>query len=180
MRYNRTNFVSARVVMGLIQAMQAILASGLPVYLEDRKGQRWLRVALKMIEGRPTYEFIARNGQEVGDVILQASFDWHEEDLKEFSALLVKVYTMTELPAIKPRPTAPEEGIIDPKELGATHYMEHPQGHLVFGYFKYSWLGLKRRFQVVANWCKNDTIRKHDFEMTPETFNFYKMGGRLV
>lgn len=147
MRYNRTNFVSARVVTGIITAMQAVIASGLPQYLEDRKGERWLRVALKYIDGRLSFEFFARNNQEVGDVILSASFDWHAEDLTEFSQQLVKVYTMTEHPATVHRPTVPQEvpkaAVKVPSGLAS---WRSPTGITLYGKWERKWF--RKRFLV--------------------------------
>uniref|UniRef100_A0AB74UQN5 Prolyl 4-hydroxylase alpha subunit n=1 Tax=Salmonella phage Phylax-28 TaxID=3349226 RepID=A0AB74UQN5_9CAUD len=146
-RYNRTNFVSARVVTNILAAMQAVILSGIPQYIEDRKGLRWLRVCLKMVEGQPTFEFYARNGQEVGDVILQASFDWHADDLTEFSQLLVKVYTMTELPTTPARPVepkvSPEPAVRPPAGLLSWRM---PCGVTVYGQMRRKWF--RKRFYV--------------------------------
>ena len=147
MRYNRTNFVSARVVTGIIAAIQAVIASSIPQYIEDRKGQRWLRVALTMLDGKPQLEFFARNGQEVGDVILQASFDWHADDLTEFSQLLVKVYAMAELPTAPAQPVEPK---VDPEPAvkipsGLVSW-RLPSGLTLYGHWRRKWF--RKRFYV--------------------------------
>lgn len=180
-RYNRTNFTSARVVSNIVQAMAAVALNGLPQYIEDRKGERWLRVALKFIEGQLSFEFFARNGQEVGDVILSASFDWHEDDLKDFSALLVKVYTMTELPATESRPTAPKEiaeAVVETMPAGATHSLRSSSGHTLYGFVQRSWLGLKKRFVVLGERRLGRTdIKPCRYELHPESLNYYTMQG---
>lgn len=135
-RYNRTNFLSPRTVNSILIAMNLVSKSGIPEYIEDRKGQRWLRVVIKMFEGRPTFEFYARNGQEVGDVILQASFDWPVAEMAEFSRLLVKVYTMLKLPAIDNRPKVPA-GLVS---------WRTPSGVTVFGQWRRKWF--RKRFYV--------------------------------
>lgn len=100
-RYNRTNFASARVAKGIVAAMTATLADGFAHYIEDRKGQRWLRVnVIPTGCGGYTFEFLAKNGQEVGAQILQALFQWPEDVERGFSGLMGEVYSLTEHPLI--------------------------------------------------------------------------------
>lgn len=112
-RYNRTNFTSARVAKSIVAAMSAALADGFAHYIEDRNGQRWLRVnVIPTGYGGYTFEFLAKNGQEVGAQILQALFQWPEDVERAFSGLMGEVYSLTEHPLILSRRKEPEE--LDP------------------------------------------------------------------
>lgn len=103
-RYNRTNFTSARFADRLISAMQGALTDGFAHYVENRHGQRWLRVNVVPTEnGGYTFQFLAGNGQDVGHLILQACFVWSKEAEGAFSGLLSELYTRFEHPLITAR-----------------------------------------------------------------------------
>lgn len=103
-RYNRTNFTSARFAERLISAMQAALTDGFAHYVENRHGQRWLRVNVVPTEnGGYTFQFLAGNGQDVGHLILQACFVWSKEAEWAFSGLLSELYIMNEHPLLTAR-----------------------------------------------------------------------------
>lgn len=103
-RYNRTNFTSAAFAGRLIDAMKGSLSDGFAHYVENRHGQRWLRVNVVPTEsGGYTFQFLAGNGQEVGHLILQAAFHWSKEVEWTFSGLLSELYTMTEHPLLTAR-----------------------------------------------------------------------------
>jgi len=103
-RYNRTNFTSAAFAGRLIDAMKGALSDGFAHYVENRHGQRWLRVNVVPTEsGGYTFQFLAGNGQEVGHLILQAAFHWSKEVEWTFSGLLSELYTMTEHPLLTAR-----------------------------------------------------------------------------
>lgn len=111
--YNRTNFTSARVAKGIVEAMAASLADGFAHYIEDRNGQRWLRVnVIPTGYGGYTFEFLAKNGQDVGAQILQALFQWHKDVERSFSDLMGQVYSLKEHPLIVNRRKDSEE--LDP------------------------------------------------------------------
>lgn len=113
-RYNRTNFVSERVARGIVTAMTACLADGFAHYIEDRKGQRWLRVdVVPNLSGQGyTFEFLAGNGQEVGPQIMQAIFSWSKGAERAFSELLSELYTRFEHPLITARRA--DSDLLDP------------------------------------------------------------------
>ncbi|WYW04206.1 hypothetical protein Kallioja_00008 [Pseudomonas phage vB_PpuP-Kallioja] len=103
-RYNRTNFTSAAFAERLIAAMRGALSDGYAHYVENRHGQRWLRVDVKPDEfGGYTFQFLAGSGQDVGSLILQACFVWSEETERAFSGLLAELYTRTEHPLLTAR-----------------------------------------------------------------------------
>lgn len=103
-RYNRTNFVSAAFAERLIAAMRGALNDGYAHYVENRHGQRWLRVDVKPDEfGGYTFQFLAGSGQDVGHLILQAIFVWSKEAEAAFSGLLSELYTRSEHPLLTAR-----------------------------------------------------------------------------
>lgn len=103
-RYNRTNFTSAAFALRLVSAMQGALTDGYAHYVENRHGQRWLRVNVIPTDcGGYTFQFLAGNGQEVGHLILQAAFHWSKEVEKAFSGLLSELYTRYEHPLLTAR-----------------------------------------------------------------------------
>lgn len=103
-RYNRTNFTSGAFAGRLIDAMKAALTDGYAHYVENRHGQRWLRVnVIPTDNGGYTFQFLAGNGQEVGHLILQAAFLWSKEAECAFSGLLNELYTRFEHPLITAR-----------------------------------------------------------------------------
>ncbi len=103
-RYNRTNFTSAAFAERLIAAMRGALSDGYAHYVENRHGQRWLRVDVKPDDfGGYTFQFLAGSGQDVGSLILQACFVWSEEHERAFSGLLSELYTRSEHPLLTAR-----------------------------------------------------------------------------
>lgn len=103
-RYNRTNFTSTAFAGRLIDAMKGALTDGYAHYVENRNGQRWLRVnVIPTDNGGYTFQFLAGNGQEVGHLILQAAFQWSKEIEATFSGLLSELYTRSEHPLITAR-----------------------------------------------------------------------------
>jgi hypothetical protein len=104
-RFNRTNFVSAGFAFRLIAAMQGAMNDGYAHYVENRHGQRWLRVNVVSLEGNNGYsfQFLANNGQEVGHLILQALFNWSVEAERLFTGLVNELYTRKEHPLVTVR-----------------------------------------------------------------------------
>ncbi|WYW04258.1 hypothetical protein Kompost2_00008 [Pseudomonas phage vB_PpuP-Kompost-2] len=104
-RYNRTNFTSSAFASRLIAAMQGAMTDGYAHYVENRHGQRWLRVNVVSLEGDNgyTFQFLAKNGQEVGHLILQALFVWSNEAERLFTGLVNELYTRKEHPLVTAR-----------------------------------------------------------------------------
>lgn len=104
-RYNRTNFTSGAFAFRLIAAMQGAMSDGYAHYVENRHGQRWLRVNVVSLEGNNGYsfQFLANNGQEVGHLILQALFVWSNEAERLFTGLVNELYTRLEHPLLTAR-----------------------------------------------------------------------------
>lgn len=82
--YNRTAFTSSSVSNKVLDAMRDALDTGLSQYVQNRHGERWLRVAIKQApkdEGvwseQFYFEFYADNSQLCNDVIADAAwFGW--------------------------------------------------------------------------------------------------------
>uniref|UniRef100_A0AAU8BTP1 Uncharacterized protein n=1 Tax=Pseudomonas phage PMBT23 TaxID=3137284 RepID=A0AAU8BTP1_9VIRU len=160
-RYNRTNFVTNVVAVKILAAMEAALHDGLQHYVENKRGQRWLRVCIRPVEGtgsRYTFEFHAVNGQEVGHLILQALFVWSSENERRFSTLLGKLHGLREHPYIlklrsdaqalqDAADTARRELL---KKLGASHSFRTPSGITVLGRYTRNWLG-RKQFLAIAD-----------------------------
>jgi hypothetical protein len=104
-RFNRTNFVSESFAKRLLRAMADCMSDGYAHYVENRHGQRWLRVNVTPCDrsGGYTFQFLAGNGQEVGHLILQAAFHWPRDSEAAFSMLLSELYTRFEHPLITAR-----------------------------------------------------------------------------
>lgn len=88
-RYNRTNFTSSSVAKQLIAAVKEVLIQGHSAYLVNRQGKRWMRVSVhgENFQGtfhKQTFEFYAGSGQDVGELIFQASFAWPHDLQDEF------------------------------------------------------------------------------------------------
>jgi hypothetical protein len=81
------------------------MSDGYAHYVENRHGQRWLRVNVIPCDrsGGYTFQFLAGNGQEVGHLILQAAFHWPRDSEAAFSMLLSELYTRFEHPLITAR-----------------------------------------------------------------------------
>lgn len=106
MHYNRTNFVPNGFAVRLLKAMQGALTDGYAHYVDNRRGQRWLRVNVVSSEGSDNgyaFQFLADSGQEVGHLLLQALFSWSPEVEREFSGLVNELYTRKEHPLITAR-----------------------------------------------------------------------------
>lgn len=139
MRYNRTNFSTPQFAQKLLHAMHEAITQGFNAYIEDRNGQRWLRVAIIMEGGRYSFQFIARNGQDVGSHILESLFSWTVEDEREFLTVVQKLYSMTEHPLILARRAAVEAELEDRVvgQLGATHKVYEAGSGRFVGYGRY-------------------------------------------
>ncbi|ALO79966.1 hypothetical protein AU161_gp06 [Pseudomonas phage PPPL-1] len=160
-RYNRTNFVTTAVAVKILAAMEGALADGLQHYVENKRGQRWLRVCIKPIEGsdnRFTFEFHAGNGQEVGHLILQALFTWSSDNERHFSTLLGKLYALRLHPytlwrqkeAQEKQEAADKERREWLKARGITHSFKAPGGITYLGRWVRNWLG-RKKFLAIAD-----------------------------
>lgn len=92
-RYNRTNFTSSSVAKQLIAAVKEVLIQGHSAYLANRQGKRWMRASVhgENFQGtfhKQSFEFYAGSGQDVGELIFQASFEWPHELQDEFFQVL--------------------------------------------------------------------------------------------
>ncbi|AUV61713.1 hypothetical protein HOS76_gp19 [Pseudomonas phage Henninger] len=160
-RYNRTNFVTNAVAVKILAAMEGALADGLQHYVENKRGQRWLRVCIRPIEGsdnRFSFEFHAGNGQEVGHLILQALFVWSSDNERHFSTLLGKLYVLRQHPytlkllsdAQAERDAADKERRDWLKARGVTHSFKAPGGITYLGRWTRNWLG-RKQFLAIAD-----------------------------
>lgn len=160
-RYNRTNFVTNAVASKILAAMEAALHDGLQHYVENKRGQRWLRVCIRPIEGsdnRFSFEFHAGNGQEVGRLILQALFMWSSDNERHFSTLLGKLFVLSQHPytlkllsdAQAERDAADKERRDWLKARGVTHSFKAPGGITYLGRWTRNWLG-RKQFLVIAD-----------------------------
>lgn len=160
-RYNRTNFVSAAVASKIITAMRDAITTGHQQYVENKRGQRWLRVCIKpdgYSQGRYDFEFRAGNGQDVGYQIMQALFVWSSDHERMFSELLGELYSMTEHPYTVNRQKAIERekqlraiAYRDHlRKLGITHSFRTPMGVTHLGRWERNWWG-RKRFVCIAN-----------------------------
>lgn len=160
-RYNRTNFVTSVVASKILAAMEGALADGLQHYVENKRGQRWLRVCIKPIEACDSlygFEFHAGNGQEVGHLILQALFTWDSDKERHFSTLLGKLYALRDHPytlkllsdAQAERDAADKERRDWLKARGVTHSFKAPGGITYLGRWTRNWLG-RKQFLAIAD-----------------------------
>lgn len=160
-RFNRTNFVTNRVAANILQAMQKALSDGLQHYVENKRGQRWLRVCIKPVDGsdnRFTYEFLAGNGQDVGHLILQALFVWDSTYEATFARLIGELYSLTKHPytlrrqavAKVKREAAERLRLERLKAMGVTHSFRTDSGTTLLGRWRRSWLG-RKVFEVLSD-----------------------------
>jgi hypothetical protein len=160
-RYNRTNFVTSAVAVKILKAMQGALKDGLQHYIENKRGQRWLRVCIQSVDGsdnRFTFKFHAGNGQDVGHLILQALFVWSDDLEREFSVLMGELYRLTNHPytlagrkVAQDRVDAADKAAREHLEsIGVTHVFKAPNGFTVLGRYARNWLG-RKGFLVVAD-----------------------------
>lgn len=99
MIYNRTAFTSNGFAKRLCDAMCEAYHTGLPVYLENRRGARWLRVRIvELTPNRYSFDFWANNGQEVGHLVLQGSFMWSHEFATRFAKITAHVWGLPKHP----------------------------------------------------------------------------------
>lgn len=161
MYFNRTNFVTATFVEKLLEAMRYALATGYAHYVENRHGQRWLRVTVLYTDSptdRLSFQFLAGRGQNVGDLILQALFHWHPDHEREFSRLLGELYAMTEHPyTVNRRAAIAAQKLLREQEhkeylksQGITHSFRTPSGITYLGRWERSWWG-RKRFRAIAD-----------------------------
>lgn len=149
-RYNRTNFMTSEVARKIIAAMQGALNDGLQHYIENRLGQRWLRVCVRPVEGSEghyTFAFHAGNGQDVGHLILQALFSWSHDLEHSFSLLLGELYARK----VHPYTTARQQKELDIRReeeatfkfrlraVGATESFRTLEGATVYGKMVRRW-----------------------------------------
>ncbi|QVW21448.1 hypothetical protein KJF94_16165 [Pseudomonas hormoni] len=159
-KLNVTAFASDSLASKILNAIDAALTSGHSQYLENRNGKRWLRVDIKEQDGKQNLQFLAYNGQEVGDIIAQSSwFHWSRPLEIRFAALLKAVYELVEHPGvtIKKREAAVQARIQQAadlrtqrvesaarrvrlharaKQMGATHIIRTDGGKYYFASFK--------------------------------------------
>lgn len=139
MMYNRTNFVSKGFATRLLATMREALECGYHCYVMNANKERWLRVAIfREDNGRHSFQFIARNGQEVGSQILQGLFSWDHADEVEFVSLVARLYAMKEHPLIVAS-RKEREALVDramATDIGATHKVYTKGGHFL-GYARY-------------------------------------------
>lgn len=100
-RYNRTNFTSTSVAKQLIAAVKEVLIQGHSAYLVNFQGKRWMRVSVhgENFQGtfhKQNFEFYAGSGQDVGELIFQASFDWASDLQDEFMGLMGSLALLTD------------------------------------------------------------------------------------
>ncbi|MBM1189377.1 hypothetical protein [Pseudomonas weihenstephanensis] len=100
-KLNVTAFASDSLASKILKAVDDVLTTGAEQYLENRNRKRWLRVDIKEQGGKQNLQFLAYNGQEVGDIIAQSSwFHWSRPLEIRFAALLKAVYELLEHPAV--------------------------------------------------------------------------------
>lgn len=162
-RYNRTNFTSSSVAKQLIAALKEVLEQGHSAYLANRQGKRWMRASVhgENFQGtfhKQTFEFNAGSGQDVGDLIFQASFEWPHELQDEFFQLLGELSRLTDhLHNVVTKRVAEAKAKADKeardnkaaelyllKQSGATHKGTDSLGKVVYLSYKRSWFGFGR------------------------------------
>ncbi len=160
-RYNRNNFVTNAVASKILAAMEAALHDGLQHYVENKRGQRWLRVCIRPVDGtdnRFTFEFHAGNGQQVGHLILQALFVWESDKERHFSTLIAQLYRLTTHPYTLARQKE-AQALLDKadkerrdwlKARGVTHSFKAPGGITYLGRWSRNWLG-RKQFIAIAD-----------------------------
>ncbi|KPA96927.1 hypothetical protein [Pseudomonas asplenii] len=179
-KLNVTAFASDSLAQKIINAVDAVLTSGIPQYIANRNGKTWLRVDIKSdIEDRnkQDLQFMAYNGQEVGDVIARSSWSHWSRPLEiRFAALLKAVCELVEHPATALRKRKEEENLkarrtiakvqkertmrVDiaarrvrlharAKQMGATHVIRTEAGRYYFASFKKSFFGLGKTVVTV-------------------------------
>lgn len=92
-RLNVTTFASDKVSLDIIDAMLEARVSGRSQYIRNRKGQPWLRVAIKRDDsGRQFYQFIDRAGRECGHIIRRAALiHWNLFNLRQLERLELQI-----------------------------------------------------------------------------------------
>jgi hypothetical protein len=177
-RYNRTNFVTSAVAVKILKAMQGALKDGLQHYVENKRGQRWLRVCIQSVDGsdnRFTYKFHAGNGQDVGHLILQALFVWGDDLEREFSVLMGELYRLTNHPYTLARQKVAQDLVESADKavrehlasIGVTHVFKAPNGFTVLGRYARNWLG-RKGFLVVAD--GDGKVVKKPYRLTAEAY----------
>ncbi|WAT31148.1 hypothetical protein [Pseudomonas sp. GXZC] len=169
-KLNVTAFASDSLASKILKAVDDLLTSGAEQYLENRNGKRWLRVDFVERDGKQNLQFLAYNGQEVGDIIAQSSwFHWSRPLEIRFAALLKAVYELVEHPEVtkkkrdemeaakakraqwnlqrarSARVTTAENRVrlhARAKQMGATHIIRTDAGKYYFASFKKGFFGL--------------------------------------
>ncbi|WYW04450.1 hypothetical protein Mudajogi_00005 [Pseudomonas phage vB_PpuP-Mudajogi] len=187
-RYNRTNFVTSAVAVKILSAMQGALKDGLQHYVENKRGQRWLRVCVRPVDGsdsRFTFEFHAGNGQSVGHLILQALFVWSGEHEREFSRLVGELYRLTTHPYTLAR-QAEAKALADAadkerrdwlKARGITHSFKAPGGITYLGRWTRNWLG-RKKFLAIADHNGNEFYKP--FKLDNEALYYGSVQGSFA
>lgn len=162
-RYNRTNFTSSSVAKQIIAAMREVLLQGHSAYLANRQGKRWMRVSYHhestqrdSLDYSQHFNFFCGSGQDVGNLIFQATFEWPHELQDEFFQVMA---LMARLPkhlhlVIEERDAAAKAAIERKlkddtearlyllKRAGATHTAKDSLGRTIHLGFKRNWFGL--------------------------------------
>jgi len=88
-RLNVSNFVADKVALDIIEGMIEAKRTGIAQYLTNRKGHRWLRVAVMVDDhGRRYFQFISKWGQECGHMIRRCALThWNLYVLRQFERL---------------------------------------------------------------------------------------------
>lgn len=196
-RYNRTNFTSSSVAKQLIAAVKEVLIQGHSAYLANRQGKRWMRASVhgENFQGtfhKQTFEFYAGSGQDVGELIFQASFEWPHELQDEFFQLLGELSRLTDhLHNVVAKRVAEAQAKADKeardntaaelyilKQAGATHKGTDSLGKPVYLSYKKGWFGfgktITRIYKVEPGLFGG--LQVHSQEVNGEAFT---MGGFL-
>lgn len=100
LKYNYTNFTSSTAAAKILKAMDETMRTGYAAYIENRKGQRFMRVNIVKGETGYYFQFFGGSAQDLGAIILRAMFDWAPEQDQAFTKLLVKLYERKEHPLV--------------------------------------------------------------------------------
>lgn len=196
-RYNRTNFTSSSVAKQLIAALKEVLKQGHSAYLANRQGKRWMRVNVNGENFNGTFlkqhfEFYAGSGQDVGELIFQASFEWSHELQDEFFQLNGELSRLKDhLWTVVCDRWAAEDARIEQearsnkaaelyllKQAGATHKGTDSLGKTVYLSYKRTWFGfgktITRAYRVYSDDIAGITV--HSQEVNGEAFT---IGGFL-
>jgi len=88
-KLNVTTFTASKVALDIIDAMVEVRRTGIAQYLTNRKGHKWMRVALMVDDhGRRYFQFLDKGNRECGHIIRRCALvHWNLYVRRQFERL---------------------------------------------------------------------------------------------